>query len=184
LCDHDEALGDTRWKSATDAEIETLLKNQTWHLVPRKQGPNIIDCKWVYKIKRNANDSIDRYKAWLVAKGFKQRYGIDYDDTFSTIVKVATIWLVLFIAVSKGLSLWKLDVQNAFLHSILKDEVYMKQPHGYESKEKPNFVCRLDKTIYGLKQAPRAWYSMLSSKLQMLGIVLSKGDTSLFFFSK
>jgi hypothetical protein len=176
-----EALSDVRWKNAMDKEFDALQKNHTWRLVPRKPGANVIDCKWVYKVKRKADGSIDRYKARLVAKGFKQRYVIDYEDTFSHVVKAATIRLVLSLAVSKGWSLRQLDVQNAFLYGVLEEEVYMKQPPGYESKEAPDCVCRLDKAIYGLKQAPRAWYSRLSMKLQQLGFTPSKGDTSLFF---
>jgi hypothetical protein len=86
-------------------EYSALVKNRTWHLVPEKEGENLIDCKWVYKIKRRSDGSIDRYKARLVAKGFKQRYGIDYEDTFSPVVKIATIRLVLSIAVSRGWTL-------------------------------------------------------------------------------
>jgi hypothetical protein len=97
------------------------------------------------------------------------------------VVKAATIRLILLLAVSNGGSLRQLDVQNAFLHGVPEEEVYMRQPPGYESSEHPNFVCKLDKAIYGLKQASRAWYSKLSSKLQMMGFVPSKGDTSLFF---
>jgi hypothetical protein len=96
-----EALGDEKWKAAMDEEYSALLKNKTWHLVPPEKGRNIIDCKWVYKIKRKADGTIDRYKARLVAKGFKQRYGIEYEDTFSLVVKVATIRIVLSIVVSK-----------------------------------------------------------------------------------
>jgi hypothetical protein len=100
-----------------------------------------------------------------VAKGFKQRYGINYEDMFSPVVKAATIHLVLSIAVSHGWRLQQLDMQNAFLHGVLEEEVYMRQPPGYEDKNSPHHVCRLDKAIYGLKQATRAWYSRLSDKL-------------------
>jgi histone deacetylase 1/2 len=86
--------------------------------------------------------------------------------------------------VSRGWSLRQLDVQNAFLHGFLEEEVYTRQPPGYEDKTKFNYVCKLDKALYGLKQAPRAWYSRLSAKLQSLGFSASKADTSLFFFNK
>jgi histone deacetylase 1/2 len=177
-----EALADPKWKAAMDEEYTALKSNRTWHLVPSGAGKNIIDCKWVYKVKRRADGSVDRYKARLVAKGFKQRYGIDYDDTFSPVVKAATIRLVLSLAVSRNWHLRQLDVKNAFLHGVLEEEVYMRQPPGYE--EKLGYVCKLDKALYGLKQAPRAWYSRLSSKLQYLGFSASKADTSLFFYNK
>jgi histone deacetylase 1/2 len=123
----DEALQDEDWKKAMNEEYMALMKNKTWHLVPQQEGKNIIDCKWVYRIKKKADGSIDRYKARLVAKGFKQRYCIDYEDTFSPVVKSATIRLVLSIAVSRGWSLRQLDIQNAFLHGVLEEEVYMRQ---------------------------------------------------------
>jgi hypothetical protein len=112
---HHEALGNDKWKKAIDDEYGAVLKNETWHLLSPKQGANVIDCKWVYKIKRKADGTIDRYKARLVAKGFKQQYGIDCEDTFSPVVKAATIRLVLSLAVSKGWNLRQLDVQNVFL---------------------------------------------------------------------
>jgi hypothetical protein len=179
-----EALGDPRWKAAMQDEIKALERNHTWHLVPARKGINIIDSKWVFKVKRKADGSIDRYKGRLVAKGFKQRYGIDYEDTFSPVVKVATIRLVLSIAVSRGWCLRQLDVQNAFLHGVLEEEVYMRQPPGFEDLSKPYHVCKLDKALYGLKQAPRAWYARLSTKLIGLGFKASKSDTSLFIYSK
>jgi hypothetical protein len=107
---HTEALGDERWKKAMDSEFDALLKNETWHLVPPNVGANIIDCKWVYKIKRKSDGSIDMYKARLAAKGFKQRYGIDYEDKFSTVIKAATIHIMLSIIVSKGWILRQLDM--------------------------------------------------------------------------
>lgn len=98
-----------------DVEYNSLIKNKTWNLVPPKKGCNIIGCKWVWKIKRKADGTIDKYKGHLVAKGYKQRYGIDYEDTSSPVVKAATIRLILSIAVSRGWHLRQLDVQNAFL---------------------------------------------------------------------
>jgi hypothetical protein len=98
----------------------------------------------VYKVKRKADGTLDKYKAHLVAKGYKQRYGINYEDTFSPVVKAATIRIVLSVAVAQGWSLRQLDVLNAFLHGVLEEEVYMCQPPGYEYKRHPNYVCKLD----------------------------------------
>ncbi|XP_071683600.1 uncharacterized protein [Lolium perenne] len=178
------ALNDPHWRAAMQEEYNALMENKTWTLVPSSKTKNLIDCKWVYRIKRRADGTIDRYKARLVAKGFKQRYGIDYEDTFSPVVKIATIRIVLSIAVSRGWSLRQLDVKNAFLHGVLQEEVYMKQPPGFEHPDAPHHVCRLDKALYGLKQAPRAWYSRLSAKLQDFGFIPSKADTSLFLYNK
>jgi hypothetical protein len=122
----EDALGNRNWKSAMDVEYGALIKNGTWHLVPPQKGRNLIDYKWLYKIKRKADGSMDRYKGRLVAKGFNQGYDIDdidYEDTFSPVVKSATIRAVLSIAVSRGWSLQQLDVQNAFLHGLLEEEV-------------------------------------------------------------
>jgi hypothetical protein len=120
------ALQDDRWVSAMNTEYTALMNNRTWHLVPAPRGKNIIGSKWVYKVKRRADGTVDRYKARLVAKGYKQRYGLDYEDTFSPVVKTATVRLILSVAVSKGWSLRQLDVQNAFLHGVLEEEVYMR----------------------------------------------------------
>jgi histone deacetylase 1/2 len=134
--------------------------------------------------KLKADGTIDNYKGCLVAKGYKQQYGIDYGETFSPVVKATTIWLVLSVAATRGWSLRQLDVHNAFLHGVLDEEVYMRQPLRYEDPQRPHYVCKLDKAIYGLTQAPRAWYSRLSGRLQELGFVPSKGDTSLFIYKK
>jgi hypothetical protein len=123
------------------------------------------------------------YKARLVAKGFKQRYGVDYEYTFSPVVKPATIRLVIFLAMSKNWILRQLDVHNAFLHDVLEEEIYMRQPPGYEDKCALHHICKLDKAIYGFKQAPRARYSRLSMKLKVLGFMSSKADSSLFYYS-
>jgi hypothetical protein len=133
------------------------------------------------KVKRKADGSLDRYKARLDAKGFKQRYGVDYEDTFSPVIKPVTIIVVLSMVVSQGWSLHQLDVQNAFLHAYLDEEVYMRQPLGYEDKTRAYYACKLDKALYGLKQAQEHG-SWLSSKLVDLRFIASKADSSLFFF--
>jgi hypothetical protein len=125
---HLAALNDTRWKLAMDHEFEALLRNITWHLVLHKKGSNVIDYKWVYKVNKKVDGSVDRYKARLVARGLKQRYGIDYEDTFSPVVKAATIRIILSIGVSNGWNMRQLDVQNSFLYGVLEEEVYMRQP--------------------------------------------------------
>jgi hypothetical protein len=144
-------------------------------LVPAAYATNIIDCKWLFKVKRKIDGSVDRYKARLVTRGFKQCYVIDYDDAFSFIVKVATIHLVLLsIIVSHNWCFRQLDVENVFHHGVLEKEVYMKQPSRYSSTTHPDYVCKLDKPLYGLKHAPHVWYSRLSTKLLLLGFWTSK----------
>jgi histone deacetylase 1/2 len=182
--DYRVALGVPHWRVAMDAEFDALLKNRTWQLVPRPPGVNVIDSKWIFKVKYHADGSIERYKARLVAKGFKQRQGLDYDDTFSPVVKPTTIRLLLSLAVSQGWYLRQLDIQNAFLNGVLEEEVYMRQPPGYEDPSKPHHLCRLEKALYGLKQAPRAWHARLSSVLRTLGFAASTADSSLFIFRR
>jgi hypothetical protein len=167
-----------------DDEYSALMRNKTWHLVPPRHGTNIIDCKWVYKIKRKVDRSLDRNKARLVAIGFKQHYDPDYEETISPVVKSTTIRIALSLAVSKGWHLRQLDVKNAFLHGNFEEDVYMRQPSRYEDKNMPNYVCKLDKALYGLKQAPRACYSKLGEKLYNFGFKSSKVDTSLFYFHR
>ena len=139
------------WCIAMDTEFQALQRQQTWTLVPAPPHANLVGCKWVFKVKLHIDGSIARYKARLVAKGFHQQAGIDYSETFSPVVKHATIRLVLAIAVSCNWPLKQLDVSNAFLHGYLKEEVYMQQPLGYVDAVHPSYVCKLHKSLYGLK---------------------------------
>ena len=166
------------------AKFDALHRNHTWDLVSRSSAQNLVGCKWVFRIKRNPDGSIDRYKARLVAKGFHQRPGWDYTETFSPVVKPVTIRIVLTLAIRHGWSIRQLDVNNAFLQGTLKEEVFMIQPPGFVDKNFPDHVCRLKKALYGLKQAPRAWYTELRVFLISLGFVNSTADASLFIYQQ
>ncbi|GJY92325.1 integrase [Tanacetum coccineum] len=109
-------------------EYDVLVKNETSSLVPRASNTNVVDCKWVYMLKRDKNGAITRYKARFIAKGFQQQPGIDFHETFSLVVKSKTIRVALSLVVTNNWPLRQLDVQNAFLHGNLKERVYMKQP--------------------------------------------------------
>uniref|UniRef100_A0A2N9G9A2 Integrase catalytic domain-containing protein n=1 Tax=Fagus sylvatica TaxID=28930 RepID=A0A2N9G9A2_FAGSY len=175
-----KALLDPKWRKAMSDECDALVKNGTWELVPPNSTQNIVGCKWIFRIKRNSDGSIDRFKARLVAKGFHQRPGVDYLDTFSPVVKPTTVRVVLSLAVSRGWSLRQLDVNNAFLQGHLSETVHMQQPPGFVDQDHPSYVCKLRKAIYGLKQAPRAWYHELRTFLLSSGFKNSHADTSLF----
>lgn len=138
----------------------------------------------MYKNKYNADGTHKCCKGRLVAKGYTQKHGYDYTDTFSPVIKATTLRLVLDVAVSNSWPIQQLDVNNAFLQGTLTDEVYMEQPPGFVDKDKPDHVCRLRKAIYGLKQAPRAWYTELQSFLLSLGFTGSLADTSLFVLQR
>jgi hypothetical protein len=167
-----------------EQEYHALLQNETWTLVPPPPRVNVIDSKWVFKVKKHSDGSIEHYKARLVARGFQQHYGLDYEDTFSPVVKPTTIRLLLSIAVTRGWSLRQLDVQNAFLHGLLEEEVYMRQPPGFFDPDRPDHICRLTKALYGLKQAPRAWHARLATILRAHGFAPSTADSPLFLLQK
>lgn len=125
----DVALSVPQWKHAMDLEFDALMKNGTWALVPPTPHMNVVGNKWIYRIKRKADGSIDRYKARLVAKGFHQTPDIDFFETFSPVVKATTIRVVLNITVSRGWMIQQLDFNNAFLNGHLDEEVFMQQPY-------------------------------------------------------
>ncbi|KAK2366753.1 putative mitochondrial protein [Trifolium repens] len=176
---YNQAAKHACWQQAMDQEILALEQNHTWKLTDLPHGKHPIGCKWIYKVKYKSDGSIERYKARLVAKGFTQQEGLDYFDTFSLVVKMTTVRLVLALAAAKGWHLHQLDVNNAFLHGDLHEEVYMTVPPGFKTSH-PNQVCKLLKSLYGLKQASRQWNFKLTSALLKLGYWQSKSDYSLF----
>jgi hypothetical protein len=174
------ALCDEGWRQAMQAEHNTLLRNKTWRLVPRPPGVRVIGGKWILKNKLHLDGSLERRKARWVLRGDVQRTGIDFDQTFSPVVKPATIRTVLTLAASYNWPVHQLDVSNAFLHGELKETVYCQQPTGFVDSEHPDHVCLLDKSLYGLRQAPQAWYQRFAAHLRSLGFVISNSDNSLF----
>jgi hypothetical protein len=161
-------------------EFNALLQNDTWCLVPCPAGANVVSGKWIFWHKLNADGSLSRYKARWVVRCFTQQAGVDYGETFSPVVKPATIRVVLSLATSLAWPINQLDVKNAFLHGNLQETVYSQQPSGFVDSNLPHHVCRLNKSLYGLKQAPRTWFTRFTSFLSTLGFVSSKCDTSLF----
>jgi hypothetical protein len=173
----------TPWITAMKDEFFSLHRQGTWTLVPPALSQNIVGCKWVYKVKRNADGSVSRYKARLVAKGFHQQASLDYDETFSPVIKPTTMRIILTLAAYFDLPLRQLDISNAFLHGYLKEDVFMAQPQGFVDHSKPDYVCKLHKSLYGLKQAPRAWFEWFTSQLKTLGFTASTADPSLFIYN-
>lgn len=177
---YDEARGVKEWEAAMKEEMDALQTNQTWDLVSKPPDVQPVSCKWVFRIKRKTDGSIDRYKARLVARGFSQKYGEDYEETFSPVAKMTSVRIVLALAACFGWKLWQLDVKNAFLYGELDRPIYMDQPPGFVVEDRPNLVCKLKKALYGLKQAPRAWYGKIAEYLRFCGYVASESDSSLF----
>ena len=126
-------------------------------------GTNVVTGKWLFRHKLTSDGSLDRYKARWVLRGFTQRPGVDYDETFSPVVKFATVRAVLSLALSRDWAIHQLDVKNAFLHGTLTETVYCSQPTGFVDKTHPDLVYRLNRSLYSLKQASRAWYSRFAS---------------------
>jgi histone deacetylase 1/2 len=143
------------WLAAMRAEHSALINNNTWSLVPLPDNRQAIVCKWVFRVKQNPDATLNKYKARLVAEGFHQKPGIDYNETFSPVVKPFTVQTVLSLAVTNKWTILQLDINNAFLNGFLDEEVYIIQPPGFEAADE-TLVCKLNKALYGLKQAPRA----------------------------
>ncbi|GJW14041.1 ribonuclease H-like domain-containing protein, partial [Tanacetum coccineum] len=186
------ALRDPKWKQAMCDEYKALIDNKTWVLVPCQPNVNIVRSMWLYKHKYNADGSLSRYKARLVANGHSQQQGIDCDETFSPVVKPATIRTILSLAVSRQWPIHQLDVKHAFLHGHLTKTVYMHQPPGFTNSAHSDYVCLLQKSLYGLKQAPKLGFSdfpamlfepvSITAKLTRLFSYFTRGQTRLTYY--
>jgi len=169
-----------KWGEAMGKEMKSLKDNKVWELTTLPPGKKAIGCKWVYKVKTNSDGSIERYKARLVAQGFNQKFGSDYDETFCPVIRMESLRTLVALSTQQGLELHHVDVHTAFLNGTLQEEVYMKQPVGYEKEGEEHLVCRLRKSIYGLKQSSRCWNMALDSHLRKMGFSQSKSDPCIY----
>ena len=146
------------WKEAVNNEIESIMQNHTWELVDLPPGSKPLGYKWIFKRKMKADGSIDKYKARLVVKGYRQKEGLDYFDTYSPVTRITSIRMLISIAALFNLEIHQMDVKTAFLNGDLNEEIYMEQPEGFVVSGQEKKVCRLVKSLYGLKQAPKHWH--------------------------
>jgi transposase InsO family protein len=182
---YEEALScqqSKEWLCAMEEEMKSLVKNDTWKLVPKPKDKSLVGCKWVYSIKEGSSSKEPlRFKARLVAKGFTQKPGIDYNEIFSPVVKYTTIRVMLALVAQYDLELEQMDVKTAFLHGDLDEMIYMVQPQGFIDSKMPNHVCLLNRSLYGLKQSPRQWYIRFDNYVSSIGFVRSAFDHCLYF---
>ncbi|KAJ9544838.1 LOW QUALITY PROTEIN: hypothetical protein OSB04_024545 [Centaurea solstitialis] len=171
----DDALRDPAWE-----ELAEFIRNNVWLLVPRPRKRTIIGSKWIFRNKLDEIGTIIRNKARLVAQGYRQEEGIDYDETFAPVARLEAIRLFLAFAAHMNFKVYQMDIKNAFLNGKLNEEVYVAQPPGFVDPKFPDHVYKLNKALYGLKQAPRAWYDTLSTFLLSKGFERGKIDSTLF----
>ena len=176
----EDALEDEFWVMAMQEELNQFERNKVWELVPRPEEHPVIGTKWVFRNKMDEQGSVVRNKARLVAQGYSQEEGIDYDETFAPVARLEAIRILLAFACYMDFKLFQMDVKSAFLNGVVKEEVYVEQPPGFESFDFPNHAFKLRKALYGLKQAPRAWYERLTDFLVKSGFTRGSVDTTLF----
>src|SRR6266700_216265 len=173
-----------QWNAAMLEEMNWHLENGTWTIVELPEGQKAIGSKWVYKTKHNADGTIERYKARVVAKGFNQRPGQDYFETFASTMRQATVHIVLALAAIEDMELRSVDISYAFTNSDIDVEIYMEQPEGFRQQGGKRYVCRLNKSLYGLKQSSRLWGETLGNVLLKLGFKKTYSDASLYIYDR
>jgi len=170
-----------QWTSAMDDEITALKKNKTFEVVDKPIGRNIIDSKWVFKTKKNADGTLERYRARAVAKGYSQVSGFDFEDTFAPVIRYESLRFLLAICAKNQWRRRQFDVKSAFLYRELKEEVYMQPPSGFSDGDK---VWKLNRCLYGLKQSANEWYAPFARFLTTTGFTAVTFDPCMFVHAK
>ena len=168
------------WKEAIKSEIESILHNHTWELVNLPLGCKPLSSKWVFKRIRKLDGSIDKYKERLVIKGYKQTGGLDYFDTYSPIMRINSIWMVLAIVALRNLEVHQMDLETTFLNGYLEEEIYMEQPKGFSTPGQEKKVYKLVKSLYGLKQAPKQWHEKFDNIMMSHGFKFNECDKCVY----
>ena len=161
--------------------MDSIMSNGTWEVVERPYGCKPIGCKWVFKKKLKPDGTIERYKARLVVKGYSQKEGEDYFDTYSPVARLTTIRVLLSLAASQNLLVHQMDVKTAFLYGELEEEIYMDQPDGFVIDGQKGLVCKLLKSLYGLKQAPKQWHEKFERTLISAGFTVNEADKCVYY---
>jgi hypothetical protein len=164
---------------AMQEELNNFERNQVCELVERPKT-NVMGTKWVFRNKQDEHGVVTRNKARLVAQGFTQVKGLDFEETFAPVARLEAIRMLLAFAIHHDFKLYQMDVKSAFLNGPLSELVYVEQPSEFEDPKHPNHVYKLHKALYGLKQTPRAWYECLKDFLLKQGFEIGKADTTLF----
>lgn len=162
-----------------DEELKSFEANDAWDLVDKPQDASVVQCKWVFKLKLDSAGNVT-HRARLVAKGFTQKPGVDYDETFSPVVRHSSLRFLIALSLHLDLKITHLDVTTAFLNGSLKETVYMLQPEGFDKIVHSNKVLKLKRAIYGLKQSSRVWYEKVEKILLSLGFTKSNYEPCLF----
>ncbi|GJS77842.1 retrovirus-related pol polyprotein from transposon TNT 1-94 [Tanacetum coccineum] len=179
-----EALTHSCWIEAMQEELNEFERLKVWELVPPLDKVMVITLKWIYKVKLDELGGILKNKARLVARGYRQEEGIDFEESFAPVARLEAVRIFLAFIAHMNMTVYQMDVKMAFLNGILREEVYVSQPDGFVDPDKPNHVYRLKKALYGLKQAPRAWYDLLSLFLLSQGFSKGTVDPTLFISRK
>ena len=168
------------WKETINDEVEFIFQNHTWELVDLPQCSKPLGYKWIFKKKMKADGSIDKYKDILVIKGYKQKEGLDYFDTYSPVARISSIQMLIAIASIHNLEIHQMDVKTVFLNGDLDEEIYMKQPEGFIVPGQEKKVCRLVKSLYGLKQALMQWHEKFDSVMMTNGFKINECDKCVY----
>ncbi|GJZ20690.1 retrovirus-related pol polyprotein from transposon TNT 1-94 [Tanacetum coccineum] len=160
-----QAMTEPSWIDAMQEEIHEFERLQVWELVSCLDKVMLIKLKWIYKVKMDEFSGVLKNKARLVAQGFRQEEGIDFEESFAMVARIEAIRIFVANTANKNMTIFQMDVKTDFLNGELKEEVYVSQPKGFVDQDNPSHLCKLKKALYGLKQAPHAWYDMLSSFL-------------------